>query len=99
MSSVQNTKNIHEKFFDDVSSALFNADPININFSCNTEEYDIEAIAIITCLKSAKSTVDTITIVYENFRYYFGEDIAGDKEKYVIVSEKIWQLWCEYSCL
>jgi len=99
MKSEQHIKNKHEIFFDNVSSALFNADPISINFSCNPEEYDTEAIAIIPCLKSAKSTEDTLTIVYEKFRYYFGEDIAGEKEKYAIVSEKIWQLWCEYNCL
>lgn len=41
-----------------ISNALFETNPIGINFDDNTDEYDAEAATIIPRLSSAKSAED-----------------------------------------
>ena len=80
--------------FASISAALFEADPVGINFEENTDEYDAEAGTIIPRLGSAKSSEDVQTIVYEEFCRWFGPITAPPREKYASVSVKIWELWC-----
>jgi hypothetical protein len=79
--------------FASISEALFEADPIGINFDHNTDEYEPEAAAIIPRLGSAKSAEDVQTIVYEEFCLWFAPVNVGPREKYGPVSAKIWELW------
>ena len=79
--------------FASISAALFEADPVGINFDDNTDEYDPEAGTIIPRLGSAKSAEDVQAIVYEEFCTWFGLIETGPKEKYASVSVKIWELW------
>lgn len=87
---------VYGKLFFDIRDALFQADPIGINFATNTDEYDPEAGTIIPPLQTANSLDDVHTIVYEEFLNWFGEMSARGKERYELVSEKIWELWCLY---
>lgn len=86
----------YEKLFDGVSSALFKADPIGINFGANTDEYSPEARTILPRLKSACSSQDVQLIVYEEFKRWFGDEVAGEEERYKVVSLQIWDLWLEF---
>jgi hypothetical protein len=80
--------------FASISAELFKADPVEINFGDNTDEYDPEAGTIIPRLGSATSAEDVQAIVYEEFCRWFGPVTAGPREKYASVSAKIWELWC-----
>jgi hypothetical protein len=82
--------------FASISDALFEADPIGINFDDNTDEYEPEAATIIPRLGSAKSAEDVQVIVHEEFRRWFGSASAGRREKYAAVSAKRWDLWCTF---
>jgi hypothetical protein len=82
--------------FASISDALFEADPVGINFDENTDEYEPEAGTIIARLGSAKSEEDVQVIVYEEFRRWFDPIIAGPRERYASVSAEIWKLWCAF---
>lgn len=95
-SNRKEVKRTYGKLFTAVSDALFQADPIGINFGGNTDEYDPEAGTIIPRLKTANSAQDTQAIIYEEFKNWFGTDTAGNQGQYQAVSVKIWELWCEF---
>jgi hypothetical protein len=82
--------------FASVSNALFEADPVGINFDHNTDEYDPEAGTIIPRLGSAKSAEDVQLIVHEEFCRWFAPVTVGPREKFAPVSTKIWSLWCAF---
>ncbi len=79
--------------FASISAALFEADPIGINFEENTDEYDPEAGTIIPRLGSATSADDVQTIVHEEFSRWFSPVDAGPRDKYAAVSAEIWKRW------
>lgn len=81
--------------FDTIAAALFEADPIGVNFESNTDEYEPEAGTILPRLKGARSAEDVETIVHQEFCRWFGS--AGPKEKYVAVSAVIWEAWRVFS--
>jgi hypothetical protein len=83
--------------FASISDALFEADPVGINFDDNTDEYDPETGTIIPRLGLAKSAEDVQEIVHEEFCRWFDPISAGPREKYAAVSAKIWDLWCAFN--
>ena len=89
-------KQEHGTLFASISAALFEADPVGINFDDNTDEYDAETGTIIPRLGSARSAEDVQVIVYEEFCRWFDPVSAGPREKYSAVSAKIWGLWCAF---
>jgi hypothetical protein len=82
----------HRRLFEEVSSLLYEADPIGISFGDNTDEYDPEAGTIIPRLEQCASADDVCSAVHEEFVGWFGED-AGTRERYREVSERIWRAW------
>lgn len=82
--------------FATISAALFEADPVGINFEINPDEYEPEVGTIIPRLGSAKSAEDVQAIVYEEFCTWFSPIDAGPREKYASVSARIWELWCAF---
>jgi len=88
-------KREYGSLFASISAALFEADPIGINFDENTDEYEPEAGTIIPRLGSATSAEDVQVIVHEEFCRWFGPDV-GPRERYAAVSAKIWDLWCAF---
>ena len=54
-----------------ISDALYEADPVGINFDVNTDEYEPETGTIISRIGSARSAEDVQAIVYEEFCRWF----------------------------
>jgi len=79
--------------YDMVAALLFDADPIGIHFSDNTDEYDSETGTILPRLAHAKTVDDVETIVYEECCRWFDAEDVGPREKYSEVSVKIWEAW------
>jgi hypothetical protein len=77
----------------EVSAALFAADPVCINLGGNTGEYDSEAGTILPRLREAHSADDVQVIVYEEFCRRFGNQVAGEIGRYEEVSAIIWEAW------
>ena len=75
-----------------VTLTLFEHDPVGINFECNSDEYEPEAKTIITRLNYSMSADEVLVIVYEEFCYWFGDEVAGPIEKYSLISTDIHQL-------
>lgn len=88
-------KRRYGRLFDKVSSILFAADLMGINFETNTDEYEPEAGTILPRLTGAKSVDDVALIVYEEFCKWFGDDEAGLVLDYSEVAEQIWREWNE----
>src|SRR5215475_8865872 len=83
----------NEQLFDSIAAALFEADPIHINFETNTDEYEPEAETILPRLHSATTVDDVERIVHEEFCRWFDAGLAGPRENYRPVAETIWNLW------
>jgi hypothetical protein len=83
--------------FDEVSAALFAADPVGINCADNTDEYDPETGTILPRLRDAHSADDVQVLVYEEFCRWFGKSDAGDIGRYEEISEIIWEAWLRFA--
>lgn len=81
-----------------ISAILFESDPMCLNFYTNDDEYDPEAISIISELNGAKSVDDAADIVIEQFQHWFDCDLSPykDNSKFIRMSRRIWVAWCEY---
>jgi hypothetical protein len=79
--------------FDEVSAALFAADPLGINSGRNTDAYDPEAGTILPRLPEAHSADDVQVIVHEEFCRWFPREQAGAIGRYEEVSAIIWEAW------
>ncbi len=80
------------QFFEAVSKAMFDRDPIGINFETNTDEYDSEAGTVIPRLNNCASVDDVVTVLHEEFTKWF-EASAGAREKYRELAKDIWDLY------
>jgi hypothetical protein len=78
---------------DEISAALFEVDPIGINFGDNSDEYDAEAGTILPHLRRCSDVEDVQAVVYLEFVRWFGAEIAGDASRYRDAAERIWKLW------
>jgi hypothetical protein len=79
-------------FFAAVSKAMFERDPIGINFTDNTDEYDAEAGTVIPRLAGCRSAEDVAQVLLEEFRSWFGVETAGDLPAYRALATDIWNL-------
>jgi hypothetical protein len=82
--------------FDEVSQALFQADPVGIGFGANTDEYEPEVGTILPRLADCKSASDVTGVVHEEFVCWFDAGTAGPASRYERVAATIWKLWCEH---
>ena len=89
-------KREYKHLFERMSRLLFRADPVEINFENNADEYEPEVGTILPRLEGARSAEDVQTIVYEEFCRWFGPETAGNKEHYASVSQQIWNEWCKF---
>lgn len=83
--------------FDEVSAALFAADPVGINFGDNTDEYDSQAGTILPRLRDAHSADDVQVILFDEFCRSFDKEDAGNIGRYEEVSEIIWEAWLRFA--
>ena len=82
-------------FFKSVSDLMFEHDPIEINFETNTDEYDPEAGTVIYRLPTANNEDDVLDILHQEFVVWFGEDTAGNRNRYAGLASDIWKIWRE----
>lgn len=75
-----------------VSKAMFDLDPIGINFTDNTDEYDTEAGTVIPRLAVCRSTEDVAQVLLEEFRIWFGIETTRDLATYRALAADIWLL-------
>ena len=80
------------KFFAAVSKAMFDLDPVGINFTENTDEYDAEAGTVIPRLAVCRSTEDVAQVLLEEFRIWFGIETTRDLATYRALAADIWLL-------
>lgn len=80
------------RLFAAVAKAMFERNPIGINFTDNTDEYDAEAGTVIPRLAACRSAEDVAQILHEEFRTWFGEETAGEVSAYRSLGEDIWLL-------
>jgi hypothetical protein len=92
-----NPKLKYGSLFDEVSAALFAADPVGINFGGNTDEYDPEARTILPRLDDAHSADHVQVIIYEEFCRWFDKEDAGEIGRYEEVSAIIWEAWLRFA--
>jgi hypothetical protein len=76
--------------YDRVLQILFEIDPIGINFSHNTDEYEPEVDTILPRLRSCTSARDVQQVVHEEFCRWFDADLAGAPDRYGEIAAKIW---------
>ncbi len=93
----ENPKVRFGRLFDEVSAALFAADPIGVNVGRNTHEYDPEAGTILPRLQDAHSADDVQVIVYEEFCRRLDRAKVGEIGRYEEVSEIIWEVWLNFA--
>jgi hypothetical protein len=79
-------------FFAAVSKAMFERDPMGINFTDNTDEYDAEAGTVIPRLAACRSIEEVAQVLLEEFRSWFGVETAGDIPTYRALAADIWLL-------
>jgi hypothetical protein len=74
-----------------VSAAIAQADPIRfLELGAPGDEYAQEVEAIVPRLAGATSVEDVRAIVHAEFASRFGDEIAGDPERYDQVASAIW---------
>lgn len=86
----------YRELFDEISTLLFQHDPIGINFDHNTDEYEIETGTILPRLRHCRSVDDVQKVVHEEFVRWFGSATAGPAEHYTEIASQIWQLLQRY---
>jgi len=79
--------------FDEVVEALFDTDPLALNFGTNTDEYEPEATTIVPRLRACASLGRVRTVVHEAFVHWFGAEHAGPQASYQEAAERIWAVW------
>jgi hypothetical protein len=80
------------QFFAAVSNTMFEHDPIGINFTINTDEYDPEAGTVIPRLSACQTVDNVTTVLHEEFVQWFGADIAGHRAAYIELAQALWTL-------
>jgi len=72
---------------------------MGINFETNTDEYDPELGTILPRLNKASNYLDVSTIVYEEFKKWFDEDMAEKipKTSYDNLARDMWNAWEKYN--
>ena len=80
-------------FVAQVAALLYRHDPIGIDLGDNPDEYHPEAETIVARLHRAESVDDVRTLVHEEFVHWFGDDTAGDPDRYDGVARELWAAW------
>ena len=82
-------KRIYGEIYERLNAILFQEDPIRINYEYNTDEYEPEVDTILLQLSKTHSVEDIQRIVHKEFVEWFDDSIAGPREKYHIIAQRI----------
>jgi hypothetical protein len=85
------------ELFDTTAALLLRHDPVGINFSTNTDEYEPEVGTILPRLRNCHSACEVRLVVHEEFVRWFDASIAGPPENYTKIAEEIWQSWQKFN--
>lgn len=78
------------ELYAELSTILFQEDPIGINFGTNTDEYEPEVDTILPRLAQCGDEHDVRTVVHEEFVRWFDVTTAGPAEAYARIAARIW---------
>ena len=84
------------KLYEQVSQALFEADPGGINFGDNTDEYEPEVDTILPRLADCTGPDDVQKVLHEEFGRWLGVDDAGPIEDHAALAVTVWGLESEW---
>jgi len=76
--------------YDRLAAALYEEDPIGINFGDNSDEYEPEVGSILPHLASCRGLGDIQTMVHREFCAWFGPETAGSAKKYARIASRIY---------
>jgi hypothetical protein len=76
-----------------LAALLFRHDPIQICYQTNPEEYQPEAVHILSRLGACDNARDVSRVVYEELVRSFGIEAVGSIEEYDQVASEAWELW------
>jgi len=82
--------------WDEVSSILFEDDPIGINYGFNTDEYEPEVRTILPRLVGCGSSREAQRVIFEEFEKWFGVGHAGTIERYDGLAHRVWVVWKQH---
>ena len=68
---------------------MFEKDPISISTKGNPDEYDAEAKSILEKIHGGLTVDEIQTIIFQEFINWFGEDTAGNFDKYKSIAQEI----------
>ena len=83
----------YDELFDQIAEILFRHDPVGINFSTNTDEYEPEVGTILPRLSVCRSALDVRGLVHEEFVRWFDVTTAGAVNGYETIANEIWAAW------
>ena len=83
---------VDDNLLDQILKILTDRDPMGIDFGMDNNEYKAEAKAISEKLIKGMGKEELLEIVYQVFVSWFGEGTAGEKSKYLAITEDILKL-------
>jgi|tagenome__1003787_1003787.scaffolds.fasta_scaffold19284968_1 hypothetical protein len=89
---MQRRSAVPEQLATEVEALLYRHDPVGIAFGDNPDEYRPEASSIAARLHRAGSVDDVHELVRGEFARWFGEDAAGDAERFEGIARDVWAL-------
>jgi hypothetical protein len=82
----------------EVSSILFECDPMCVEFGTNSDEYDLVADTVVLLLKHKETVDDVIGVIIASIKQWFSSDLSNYKtnDKFISMSKRIWTVWSGY---
>ena len=72
---------------------LFRHDPIHIGYETNCEDYEPEALKILSQFSGCVGPEDVCRIVHQELVASFGPEAVGSQEQYERMAAEAWELW------
>ena len=81
-----------------ISTILYECDPMHLNFGTNTDEYDSEAESIVALFKNKKAVDDVGQMIVDVLMRWFCRDFSEYKtdRKWIHMAQRISMAWGEY---
>jgi hypothetical protein len=79
-----------------LAALLFRHDPIQICYQTNADEYQAEAVHILSRLSACDNAGDVSKVVYEELVRSFGTEAVGSIEEYDQMASEAWELWRKF---
>lgn len=79
------------ELYDWLARALYEDDPIGINFGQGADEYEPEVGTILPRLAACSNAADVQAVMHEEFCRWFDPQLAGPLERYAAVATSLWE--------